>query len=543
MRLVDQANAVRRWTFDERPCPSCCDARSTGASGSARRAAPTCGRRGDPPGRRAVLRACGADLGSPLRRRRTGGTVTGGRARSRGDAAAAAARRPAIECGGRRSPTTATATTCGAKAAEPARPLRRAAGALGGGGLRPRRPPPPQRGRRRPRGRRRARHPRRPRGLRRGVLLDRLRRRQPRRRPGRPRRAGRLRPPASARPPSGSRRRTAPWPRRPTRPTPRSRQHGRGSPQTPPPAPSSRPPCSTASLVVVGHVGDSRAYWLPDEARPALLTRTTRSPPSRCAHGVPRARGRDQPAARTPSPGGSASTPPTTRPRTASRELDGPGWVLVCSDGLWNYCSEAADLAALVHADGATARHRGRTRSALAAGAGRLRQRRRAAATTSPSRWPASDGRPHRRYHPHRAPDRRRKSTRWLSSPPRSSRTSSCPTAAPTCTRSCASRAVARARRGRPARATRRRSSSSTPPGRWASARSPQAASAATAALDEILDGTWFAVIAGNHGARWSSRTPAWPAHGADGRRDPRRRRCAAMPASAPTAARRWGPG
>ena len=25
-----------------------------------------------------------------------------------------------------------------------------------------------------------------------------------------------------------------------------------------------------------------------------------------------------------------------------------PGWLLVCSDGLWNYCSEAQDLAALL---------------------------------------------------------------------------------------------------------------------------------------------------------------------------------------------------
>ena len=33
-----------------------------------------------------------------------------------------------------------------------------------------------------------------------------------------------------------------------------------------------------------------------------------------------------------------------------SLDLDGPGWVLVCSDGLWNYCSEAQDLGALVRA-------------------------------------------------------------------------------------------------------------------------------------------------------------------------------------------------
>ena len=29
-----------------------------------------------------------------------------------------------------------------------------------------------------------------------------------------------------------------------------------------------------------------------------------------------------------------------------------PGWLLVCSDGLWNYCSEAEDLATLVRQTG-----------------------------------------------------------------------------------------------------------------------------------------------------------------------------------------------
>ena len=39
---------------------------------------------------------------------------------------------------------------------------------------------------------------------------------------------------------------------------------------------------------------------------------------------------------------------PDHTPRTVSVDLEAPGWLLVCSDGLWNYCSEAADLAALV---------------------------------------------------------------------------------------------------------------------------------------------------------------------------------------------------
>ena len=35
-------------------------------------------------------------------------------------------------------------------------------------------------------------------------------------------------------------------------------------------------------------------------------------------------------------------------PRTGSITAVGPGWLLVCSDGLWNYVSEAIDLQRLV---------------------------------------------------------------------------------------------------------------------------------------------------------------------------------------------------
>ena len=34
--------------------------------------------------------------------------------------------------------------------------------------------------------------------------------------------------------------------------------------------------------------------------------------------------------------------------------LTEPGWLLVCSDGLWNYCSAAQDLAALVQQTAST---------------------------------------------------------------------------------------------------------------------------------------------------------------------------------------------
>ena len=35
-------------------------------------------------------------------------------------------------------------------------------------------------------------------------------------------------------------------------------------------------------------------------------------------------------------------------PRTGSISVTSTGWLLVCSDGLWNYASEAGDLQALV---------------------------------------------------------------------------------------------------------------------------------------------------------------------------------------------------
>ena len=44
-------------------------------------------------------------------------------------------------------------------------------------------------------------------------------------------------------------------------------------------------------------------------------------------------------------------------PDTVTLDVAGSGWLLVCSDGLWNYASSPAELAALVaaaRADGAT---------------------------------------------------------------------------------------------------------------------------------------------------------------------------------------------
>lgn len=101
-------------------------------------------------------------------------------------------------------------------------------------------------------------------------------------------------------------------------------------------------------VITVCWVGDSRAYWLV--ADPADSTRLTRDDSlaeeivaaglasvdeamaSPQAHVITRWMGADL---------------PDPQPHVAQFAPPGPGVLLVCSDGLWNYRPEAADLAAL----------------------------------------------------------------------------------------------------------------------------------------------------------------------------------------------------
>lgn len=108
------------------------------------------------------------------------------------------------------------------------------------------------------------------------------------------------------------------------------------------------------SLLVVANIGDSRAYWLPDAGEARAVTVDDSVAAEQIAAGVPR-----QDAEQGPQ--GHAITRwlgvdgPSGPPKVTSVELEGPGWVLLCSDGLWNYCSEAADLSALVQQHAAIA--------------------------------------------------------------------------------------------------------------------------------------------------------------------------------------------
>ncbi|MEO7420858.1 MAG: PP2C family serine/threonine-protein phosphatase [Ornithinibacter sp.] len=101
--------------------------------------------------------------------------------------------------------------------------------------------------------------------------------------------------------------------------------------------------------LAVGWVGDSRAYWLPDDAYARLLTVDDSFAAEQMAQGVPRLAAEHGPQAHAITRWLGVDAPDHT-PSTVSLDLVGPGWLMVCSDGLWNYCSEPQDVAALVAA-------------------------------------------------------------------------------------------------------------------------------------------------------------------------------------------------
>jgi serine/threonine protein phosphatase PrpC len=118
--------------------------------------------------------------------------------------------------------------------------------------------------------------------------------------------------------------------------------------------PEHNPPACTfvaaalqGSTVVVGWVGDSRAYWLPQEGTPAQLSTDDSWAAEAMAYGFSRQDAERAPQAHSITRWLGRDAPDPV-PRTVARRLQSPGWLLLCSDGLWNYCSEAADMRDLV---------------------------------------------------------------------------------------------------------------------------------------------------------------------------------------------------
>jgi serine/threonine protein phosphatase PrpC len=104
------------------------------------------------------------------------------------------------------------------------------------------------------------------------------------------------------------------------------------------------------SQVTYGNIGDSRTYWIPDPdnpAEPVLLSVDDSVAQARILMGVPREEAENGPQAHAITKWLGRDSPDFV-PSTGSVTLSGPGWLLVCSDGLWNYISEASALQALI---------------------------------------------------------------------------------------------------------------------------------------------------------------------------------------------------
>ncbi|WP_229378428.1 PP2C family serine/threonine-protein phosphatase [Streptomyces sp. VRA16 Mangrove soil] len=112
----------------------------------------------------------------------------------------------------------------------------------------------------------------------------------------------------------------------------------------------------TRELLVVGWVGDSRAYWIPDDrsAPAARLTEDDSWAAQMVAAGLmseAEAYADERAHAITGWLGADAYE---LEPHTASFKPDRPGVVVVCTDGLWNYAEAAEQMAQVVPADAAT---------------------------------------------------------------------------------------------------------------------------------------------------------------------------------------------
>jgi serine/threonine protein phosphatase PrpC len=130
-------------------------------------------------------------------------------------------------------------------------------------------------------------------------------------------------------------------------------------------------PSAGSAQVTVGNVGDSRAYWLPEPpASPQQLTvddslsqelitagaSADSEAVQRGAHTLTRWLGADS----DPEPWSESSVQTIT--------AVGPGTLLLCSDGLWNYLPAAADVARFCSGADPSAAARALTDFALGAG-------------------------------------------------------------------------------------------------------------------------------------------------------------------------------
>ncbi|MEU8773923.1 protein phosphatase 2C domain-containing protein [Streptomyces sp. NPDC048606] len=130
-----------------------------------------------------------------------------------------------------------------------------------------------------------------------------------------------------------------------------------------PPTPGAQnaPACTLVGAVVggglltIGWVGDSRAYWVPDDraAVPRRLTEDDSWAAQMVAAGLMGEAEAYADARAHAITGWLGADAYDLEPHTASFRPDHPGVVVVCTDGLWNYAESARDMARVLPPDAA----------------------------------------------------------------------------------------------------------------------------------------------------------------------------------------------
>lgn len=126
------------------------------------------------------------------------------------------------------------------------------------------------------------------------------------------------------------------------------------------PADASNPASATYCAAVLegdtltyANVGDSRIYWLPDEGDGVQLSVDDSAAQDQMEAGVTRAEAESSPQAHAITKWLGRDSHDHA-PRVGQLTLSTPGWLLVCSDGLWNYASEPAALTEQIRAVAST---------------------------------------------------------------------------------------------------------------------------------------------------------------------------------------------
>ena len=104
---------------------------------------------------------------------------------------------------------------------------------------------------------------------------------------------------------------------------------------------------ATHDRIVVGNIGDTRTYWFPDDGDPIRLSIDDSMAQAQMDMGLSREEAERGIGAHaiTKWIGASATD---VAPRVMAYQPQQSGWLLVCSDGLWNHVPDAGDLARLI---------------------------------------------------------------------------------------------------------------------------------------------------------------------------------------------------